>query len=103
MERNYWIIFERKTRMNNSIWNDIEKIREGYSQGHYNNSKYGITKTIFNNGYSFKIFGEQLSGKDFISFNYYITKDRDLIKPCEMPEQKVVHFLKNVITESTLK
>ncbi len=88
--------------MANSIWGDIEKIPEGYSQGVFNNTKYGITKTIFNNGNSFKIYAEELAGNNFISLNYYITKDKNLIKPCEMPEQKVVHFLKNVILESTV-
>jgi hypothetical protein len=88
--------------MADSIWNYIEKIPEGYSKGSYNGSTYGITKTIFNNGNSFKIYGEELAGNDFISLNYYITKDKDLIKPCEMPAQKVVHFLKNVLLESAV-
>ncbi len=86
--------------MINSILYHIEKIAEGYSEGNYNNRKYGITKTIFNNGNSFKIYGEDLSGNDFISLNYYITKEKYLLKPCEMPEQKVVRFLENVILES---
>ena len=64
--------------MNNSILKSIEKIPEGYSEGIYNNRKYGITKTIFNNGNSFKIYGEELSGNDFISLNYYIIKEKDL-------------------------
>ena len=86
--------------MKNSILKSIEKIPEGYSKGIYNNRKYGITKTIFNTGNSFKIYGEELSGNDFISLNYYILKEKDLLKPCEMPEQKVVRFLENVILES---
>lgn len=80
-----------------SILNFIENIPEGYSEGSYDNRKYGITKTNFNNGKSLKIYGEELGGNDFISLNYYITKDEDLLKPCEMPEEKVVRFLKNVI------
>ncbi len=87
--------------MNSSILNSIKKIPEGYSEGIYNDRKYGITKTIFNNGNSFKVYGEELGGSDFISLNYYITKTKEVIKPCEMPEQKVVHFLKNVIIESS--
>ncbi len=87
--------------MKNSILNSIEKIPEGYSEGIYMNRKYGITKTIFNTGNSFKIYGAALGSTNFISLNYYITKTKELIKPCEMPEQKVVHFLKNVIIEST--
>ncbi len=88
--------------MNSSTFNHIEKIPEGYSQGVYKRRKYGITKTSFNDGDSFKIYGEELGGTDFISLNYYITKKKELIKPCEMPEQKVKHFLKNVIISSGL-
>lgn len=88
--------------MTNSILNNIEKIPEGYSKGSYQDSTYGITKTIFNDGNSFKIYGEELGGTDFISLNCYITKEKDLIKPCEMAEQKVVHFLENIVIESKL-
>lgn len=83
--------------MINLILYHIEKIPEGYSEGIYNDRKYGISKTIFNNGDSFKIYGEELGGNDFISLNYYTTKEKDFIKPCEMPEQKVKHFLENVV------
>jgi len=86
--------------MKNPILTSIKKIPEGYSEGSYNNRKYGITKTSFNNGNSFKVYGEELGGTDFISLNYYITKEKDLLKPCEMPEKKVVHFLKKVILEN---
>lgn len=86
--------------MTNSTMNNIKKIPEGYSKGSYKHSTYGITKTIFNNGNSFKVYGEELGGTDIISLNYYITKEKYLIKPCEMPERKVVHFLENVVIES---
>ena len=78
----------------------IKKIPEGYSQGIYKYRKYGITKTIFNDGDSVKIYGEELGGTNMISLNYYITKHKELIKPCEMTEQKVRHFLENVTISS---
>ncbi|WP_299217193.1 peptide methionine sulfoxide reductase [uncultured Aquimarina sp.] len=73
----------------------IKRIPEGYSEGMYKNIRYSITKEIFNNGKSFKIYGKELQGNDFISLNYYITSNSELLKPCEMPEQKVIDFLKN--------
>jgi len=78
------------------ILNYINKIPEGYSEGIYASKKYGITKNSFNNGNSFKIFGKELQGKDFVSLNYYLTSKNALLKPCEMSEEKVVHFLKNI-------
>ncbi|WP_128755257.1 DM13 domain-containing protein [Aquimarina sediminis] len=80
----------------NPVLKIIKNIPEGYSEGKYNNKKYSITKETFNDGKSFKIFGEELQGNDFISLNYYITSSKNLLKPCEMPEDKVIHFLKNV-------
>ncbi|CAM1342425.1 peptide methionine sulfoxide reductase [Tenacibaculum amylolyticum] len=74
----------------------ITSIPEGYSEGKYQDRKYGITKTTFNNGNSFKVYAKELQGNDFISLNFYITKNNRYLKPCEMPEQKVIDFLKEV-------
>ena len=74
----------------------IRKIPVGYSEGIYNNIKYSVTKEVFNKGKSFKIYAKELKGNDFISLNYYITSTSELLKPCEMPEQKVINFLRNV-------
>ncbi|TXD52686.1 MULTISPECIES: peptide methionine sulfoxide reductase [unclassified Polaribacter] len=74
----------------------IKKIPEGYSEGFLDAIKYSITKNTFNDGKSFKIFGRELQGNNFISLNYYITSKNEFIKPCEMPEEKVIHFLKNI-------
>ncbi|MBW1296474.1 peptide methionine sulfoxide reductase [Aquimarina litoralis] len=71
----------------------IHRIPEGYSEVLYDNKKYGVTKDIFNKGKSFKIYAKELQGKDFISLNYYITSTSQLLKPCEMPEKKVIDFL----------
>lgn len=74
----------------------IDQIPLGYSEVVYNHKKYGLTKSEFNKGNSIKIYAEELGGNDFISLNYYKTTSNDLLKPCEMPEEKVVHFLKNI-------
>lgn len=80
----------------NSISTYVNKIPTGYSVGNYQGKKYGISKTIFNRGKSVKLYGEELGGNNFVSLNYYLTTTKELLKPCEMPAQKVVHFLKNV-------
>ncbi len=74
----------------------IQNWAEGYFEGRYKGKKYGISKASFNNGQSFKIFAEELGGNDYISLNYYVTSDREWLKPCEMPEQKVIDFIKKV-------
>ncbi|MEL6254171.1 MAG: peptide methionine sulfoxide reductase [Bacteroidota bacterium] len=74
----------------------IDRIPEGYSEASYKGKKYGLSKEIFNQGKSFKIYAEELGGKDFISLNFYQTSDKELLKPCEMPAEKVIDFLKEV-------
>lgn len=74
----------------------LEKIPEGYSEGSYKGITYRITKQIFNRGRSGKVFAEASGDSDFISLNYYITSEGFLLKPCEMPSEKVIHFLQKV-------
>ena len=79
-----------------NLKNLISRIPEGYSEGIYKDRKYGITRTNFNSGKSLKIYAKELGGTDFISLNYYSTKNAELLKPCEMPESKVIQFLKEI-------
>jgi hypothetical protein len=74
----------------------IRKFPEGYSEGLYQGQRYGITRTSFNAGRSFKVYARALGGTDFISLNYYITARGELLKPCEMPQARVVDFLQRV-------
>jgi len=71
----------------------LKSLPLGYSEILYEGKKYGVTRSEFNNGKSIKFYAEELGGKDFISLNYYITNQNELLKPCEMPEQKVIRFI----------
>lgn len=75
---------------------DLIRIPQGYSVGNYLGKSYGISKTLFNQGKSVKLYAEELGGSDFVSLNYYSTAKAGHLKPCEMPKEKVLHFLKNV-------
>ena len=75
----------------------IEKLPEGYSEGIYEDQKYGIIKTVFNEDKSLKVSAKELGGNNFISLNYYIIPKNNLLRPCEMSNQKVIHFLQNVV------
>lgn len=68
---------------------------KGYSEAWYLGKRYGVYKTEFNNGNSIKLYAEELGGENFISLNFYITHDSTYLKPCEMPVDKVLHFLKH--------
>ncbi len=82
--------------MNSVVLKIIKDLPEGYSEGMYMKKKYGITKASFNKGKSFKVYAKELGGTDFISLNYYLTSTEEKLKPCEMPDEKVLHFLHNV-------
>ncbi len=74
----------------------IDAVPEGSSTGVFRGGSWSVRKTTHNNGRSTKIYAEELGGKDFISLNFYRTEKADLLKPCEMPEQKVIEFLREV-------
>ena len=83
--------------MEKDLLSIIQDLPEGYSEVAYMNRKYGLSKQTFNNGKSFKIFAKELGGNDFISLNFYITSQQEWLKPCEMPEQKVLDFLHHFV------
>ncbi len=73
----------------------ILNLPKGYSKVRYHNKNYGVTRSDFNAGKSYKVYAEELGGTDIISLNYYITKYKENLKPCEMSETKVMDFLEN--------
>lgn len=75
----------------------IQRLPEGFSEGIYQGVRYGITRTTFTQGRSYKVYANALGGTDFISLNYYCTLQKEKLKPCEMPEAKVVAFLLGVV------
>ena len=79
-----------------SLLKHIQLIPNGYSEVLYQQKKYGVSRTDFNSGKSIKVYAKELGGNDFISMNYYITSTSESLKPCEMPKQKVIHFIKNI-------
>lgn len=68
----------------------------GYG-GTYQGRRYRITKTVMATGRSQKLEAEELGGTDYVSFNLYrLSGGETLLKPCEMPETKVVAFVTGV-------
>ena len=71
----------------------LESLPDGYSEVSYDDRRWGMTVERFNEGKSLKLFARELGGQDFVSLNFYVTGEGEHLKPCEMPEQKVVDFL----------
>ena len=71
----------------------------GYG-GTFAGRRYRITKAQMSNGRSQKLEAEELGGPDYISFNLYrLATGQALLKPCEMPEEKVIDFVMGVVVD----
>lgn len=71
----------------------------GYG-GTFAGRRYRVTKSVYSSGRSQKLVAEELGGTDYISLNLYRLSDGTaILKPCEMPEDKVVEFVLNVVAD----
>ena len=73
----------------------IQELPDGYSEVSYKESRYGMIVERFNEGKGVKIYAKELKDTDFIRLNFYTSSSQDHLKPCEVPEEKVIHFLLN--------
>ena len=74
----------------------FERLPVGWSVVTYDGRRYGVTRSVRVNGRSESIVAEALDGSDLVSANLYRTHEHDLLKPCEMPEKKVLDFLRGL-------
>nr|WP_246191160.1 hypothetical protein [Aureimonas leprariae] len=66
----------------------------GHGEGTFEGRRYGVTLNASPDGRRRWLFAEELGGTDRISANLYRLADgRPLLKPCEMPAEKVVAFV----------
>ena len=56
--------------------------------------RYSVSRSSFADGKSHKLVAHELGGADYISLNLYLTpKGGSLLRPCEMPAEKVISFV----------
>lgn len=77
----------------------LDRIPDGYSEGLYEGRRWRVEKTHYSGGRSLKLFARELGGQDFVSLNLYHLAHGDLLKPCEMPEEKVRAFVLGFMPE----
>ena len=58
-----------------------------------------VSKTCFSGGRAIKLAATELGGTDYISLNVYDLRKGPLLKPCEMPAQKVIDFLASLCAQ----
>jgi hypothetical protein len=65
----------------------------GANDIYYKNKRYLLRKESLLQGKLFKIYAEELGGKDRVSGNYYPSIKCGTLKPCEMSDAKVIDFV----------
>ena len=71
----------------------VDRVPEGWTLVAYDGRRYGLTRTTRAAGRGVSLLAEELGGSDMVSANVYRTSGGDVLKPCEMPAEKVVDFL----------
>ena len=59
----------------------------------YEEARYLFRKETLLKGKLIKVYAEELGNTNFISLNYYPQTADGLLKPCEMPDEKVIDFI----------
>jgi hypothetical protein len=75
----------------------VGRVPEGWSVVEYDGRRYGLTRVTRAGGKSTSVFAEELGGSDVVSANVYRTSAGQLLKPCEMPAEKVLDFLERAV------
>ena len=72
----------------------VERVPEGWTRVIFGGRPYGLSRTTRIGGRVVTITAEELGGVDLVSANVYRTTAADHLRPCEVPEMKVLDFLR---------
>jgi hypothetical protein len=78
----------------------LDLISEGYGEGSFDDRRYGVTLDASADRRRRWLYAEELGGTDRISFNLYaLSEGRLVLRPCEMPDAKVIDFVLRFVPE----
>ena len=72
----------------------VDAVPEGWSPVDYRGRRYGLSRTSRAGGRAVSVLAHELGGSDVISANVYRVADGSGLRPCEMPAEKVLGFLR---------
>lgn len=72
----------------------LARVPEGWSRVGYDGRTYGLSRTTRVGGREVTVYAEELGGDDVVSANVYRLGSGDVLKACEMPDAKVLAFLR---------
>ena len=68
-------------------------LKDGSYDVFYYEKRYLLSKETQLEGKLIKLYAKELGANDFISLNYYPHIGSGLLRPCEMPDKKVIDFV----------
>lgn len=72
----------------------LAALPEGAGRGRHGGRTWGVTVNRSADGRRVWLYGEEQGGTDKVSFNLYLTSTgQPILKPCEMPDEKVIDFV----------
>lgn len=77
----------------------VDRIPDGWTTVAFEGRRYALTRTSRVGGRSVKVYAEELGGSDLISANVYQTSATLLLRSCEIPDAKVLAFLRGWSSE----
>ena len=80
----------------NTFDETIKKLDNGAYDVIFEKQRYLLSKQTLLEGKLIKLYAKELGGNNFISLNYYPNFKTPLLKPCEMPKEKVKEFILNL-------
>lgn len=76
-----------------SYYDVLRAFPEGTCDVEYMGRRWHMCKETGQDGRRIKLFAEACDGSDFVSLNLYVTGRGLLLRPCEMPAEKVIAFI----------
>lgn len=72
----------------------IRAIPEGWSRTQIDGHSWAVTRTTRAGGKVISVDAEQLGTAEQFGANVWFTSDGAILRPCEVPEEKVMQFLR---------
>jgi hypothetical protein len=72
----------------------VERVPIGWTLVEFQGRPYGLTRVDHVGGRSVSIYAEELGGPDVVSANVYRVSSGERLNACEMPDAKVLAFLR---------
>ncbi|WP_375422973.1 peptide methionine sulfoxide reductase [uncultured Friedmanniella sp.] len=72
----------------------LARVPLGWTLVRYESRPYGLSRRDHADGGAVSVYAEELGGADVVSTNVYRTAAGDVLRPCEMPAEKVLDFLR---------